>query len=116
MKVLVTGSHGLVGSQLVSFLTSLGNEVVRLGRGKAAGGQILWDPAAGKVDKKALEGFDAVVHLAGDNIASGRWTPEKKRSIRESRIQGTKLLSETLASLDTTAESADIGLSNRLLR
>lgn len=99
MKVLITGSHGLVGSQLVSFLTSQGHKVVRLGRGEAEAGQVRWDPAAGKIDKEALEGFDAVVHLAGDNIASGRWTPEKKRSIRDSRIQGTKLLSETLASL-----------------
>jgi uncharacterized protein (TIGR01777 family) len=99
MKVLVTGSHGLVGSQLISLLTSQGHQVVRLGRGEARDGQVFWDPAAGQIDKKALEGFDAVVHLAGDNIASGRWTKEKKRSIRESRIQGTKLLSETLASL-----------------
>lgn len=99
MKVLITGSHGLVGSQLISFLTSQGHEVVRLGRNKSAYGQVLWDPAAGHIDKKALEGFDAVVHLAGDNIASGRWTRKKKRSIRESRIQGTTLLSETLASL-----------------
>lgn len=99
MKVLITGSHGLVGSRLTSFLTSQGHEVVRLGRSKAADGQVLWDPAAGKINDRALEGFDAVVHLAGDNIASGRWTKEKKRSIRDSRIQGTKLLSETLASL-----------------
>lgn len=99
MKVLITGSHGLVGSQLMSFLTSQGHEVLRMGRSKSADCQVLWDPAAGQIDKKALEGFDAVVHLAGDNIASGRWTPEKKRSIRESRIEGTTLLSGTLASL-----------------
>jgi uncharacterized protein len=99
MKVLVTGSHGLVGSQLISFLTSQGHQVVRLARSKTSNDQILWDPDRGQIDRNSLEGFDAVVHLAGDNIASGRWTAKKKVSIRASRIEGTKLLSETLAAL-----------------
>jgi hypothetical protein len=89
----------MVGSQLISSLTSQGHQVVRLARSRASTDEILWDPDRGQIDCSSLEGFDGVVHLAGDNIASGRWTQEKKKRIRESRIKGTKLLSETLASL-----------------
>jgi len=60
----------------------------------------LWDPERGEIDAAALEGLDAVVHLAGENIASGRWTAEKRRRIRESRVAGTKLLVRALAGLD----------------
>lgn len=91
MRVLITGSTGLVGSQLVPFLTTGGHDVVRLRRGE------VWDPERGNVDTAALEGFDAVVHLAGENIASGRWTEDKKQRIRSSRVTGTRLLSEALA-------------------
>ena len=101
MKVLITGSNGLVGSHLISFLTSQGHQVTTMTRKITSANQILWDPETGQVDKGRLEGFDAVVHLAGENIASGRWSREKKASIRTSRVQGTKLLSETLASLAT---------------
>jgi uncharacterized protein (TIGR01777 family) len=99
MQVLVTGSHGLVGSQLVALLTSQGHQVVRLVRKQSQPGEISWNPERGELDKAQLEGFDAVVHLAGDNIASGRWTAEKKARIRESRVGGTTLLCHTLASL-----------------
>jgi uncharacterized protein (TIGR01777 family) len=99
MKVLVTGSHGLVGSQLVQSLSSNGHQVVRLVRANPSEDQIVWDPRHGQIDKERLEGFDAVVHLAGENIASGRWTSAKKSSIRASRVEGTKLLCKALSYL-----------------
>jgi len=82
-------------------LSSEGHEVLRLVRqARAAATEIEWHPEKGVIDKERLEErFDAVVHLAGENIAAGRWTDEKKHAIRESRVKGTALLSETLASL-----------------
>jgi uncharacterized protein len=101
MKILVSGSHGLVGKALIKSLTGDGHEVVRLVRERRTPGStdIEWHPSHGTIDAQQLEGFDAVVHLAGESIASGRWSDEKKRRIRESRIQGTQLLSKSLAQL-----------------
>ena len=101
MKILVSGSAGLVGSALVPSLAGDGFEVVRLVRARtaAAPGTIAWDPEGGWIDPGALEGFDGVVHLAGDNIASGRWSRAKKERIRRSRVEGTRLLSEALSRL-----------------
>ena len=101
MKILVSGSTGLIGSALVPFLTSGGHSVVRLIRTETRPGQaaVYWDPAAGKIDSSALEGLDAVVHLAGENIAARRWTPAQKARIRDSRVQGTRLLAQSLARL-----------------
>jgi uncharacterized protein len=98
MNVLVSGSRGLIGSALVARLRSRGDTVTPLVRSTTPGGleRVGWDPAAGKIESERLEGFDAVVHLAGENI-SGRWTPAKKRKILESRIWGTRLLFEALA-------------------
>ena len=93
MKILVSGSHGLVGKALLRSLTSDGHDVVRLERG------VQWHTDRGEMDANQLEGFDAVVHLAGESIASGRWTDEKKRAIRDSRVNGTALLSTTLSQL-----------------
>ena len=96
----MSGSHGLVGKALISSLSSDGHEVVRLVRREPSGrGEVEWHPNEGRIDASALEGVDAVVHLAGESIASGRWTGEKKRAIRDSRVKGTELLSEALARL-----------------
>ncbi len=100
MKVLVSGSNGLIGSALVPFLTTGGHTVTRLVRGAGDGG-VRWDPAAGEIDSAKLGGYDAVVHLAGESIASGRWSEEKKKRILDSRVRGTGLLARALADLDT---------------
>lgn len=101
MKIVVSGSHGLVGKALLKSLTDDGHEVFRLVRHEPIFGdpEIWWDPSEGRIDAEHLEGHDVVVHLAGESIASGRWTGEKKREILESRVKGTLLLSESLARL-----------------
>src|SRR5262249_25943966 len=100
MKVAVTGSSGLIGSTLVPGLEGAGHDVLRLVRRPARGaGEIGWDPAAGTIDLAALAGVDALVHLAGANIGT-RWTEAKKRVIRTSRTEGTRLVAETAAALD----------------
>jgi len=95
MKIAVTGSSGLVGSALKPFLTGAGHQVFPIRRPAD------WDPENGTINGLALEGMDAVVHLAGENIAAGRWTAARKARIRDSRVKGTKLLSESLLKLKT---------------
>lgn len=101
MKILISGSHGLIGSALIQLLTAEGHEVIRLVRHQPTSGasEIEWHPNKGVIDSEQLEGLDAVVHLAGEGIASGRWTGEKKRAILESRVKGTGLLARSLAKL-----------------
>lgn len=101
MQVLVTGASGLIGSALVPFLTTGGHHVTRLVRSQPRPGsmEVRWDPAAGKLEPAALEGVDAVVHLAGENIAAGRWTAVRKAAIRDSRVRGTQTLCDALARL-----------------
>ncbi len=100
MKVAITGASGLVGSALVPFLTAGGHEVVRLvRRAPTTKNEARWNPDAGTIDAAALEGVDAVVHLAGENIAEGRWTADRKTRLRTSRVASTRLLTETLAGL-----------------
>jgi len=100
LRVAITGASGLVGHQLAAFLTAGGHEVLRFARGrKARAGEVAWNPAIGRIDHEALEGLDAVVHLAGANIADGRWTDARKAEILGSRLTGTKLLSEAIAVL-----------------
>jgi uncharacterized protein (TIGR01777 family) len=100
LNILVTGSTGLIGTELVSLLKKNNHHVLRMVRKTPAGSdEVQWDPASGIPDKTSIEGLDAVVHLAGENIAAGRWTTEQKRRIRESRIQGTRLLAQSLAYL-----------------
>jgi hypothetical protein len=97
--VAVSGASGLLGSALLPALRAAGWIPRPLVRRAAAADEVQWDPAVGTLDLKALEGVTAAVHLAGESIAAGRWTAEAKRRIRESRIQGTRLLAESLARL-----------------
>lgn len=101
MNIAVTGASGLVGSALVPFLTSEGHRVLRLVRSvlHAQPEEVQWDPDRGIREPALLEGLDAVVHLAGANIAERRWTPEQKRLIRKSRVAGTRNLTEALLRL-----------------
>jgi uncharacterized protein (TIGR01777 family) len=98
MNVLISGASGLVGSSLVPFLTAGGHRMRRLGRSRRRGADHVWDPASGTIDTDALDGVDAIVHLAGENIGS-RWTSAKKQEIRDSRVQSTRLLAERLAEM-----------------
>lgn len=98
MNVLISGASGLMGSALSARLRAQGHIVTGLSRSPDAG-EIGWDPQAGRLDPAEMEGFDAVVHLAGESIASGRWTSTKKAKILDSRVRGTTLLAETLAKL-----------------
>lgn len=101
MKILVTGASGLIGTALIPALKNEGHIVLQLVRQKeqANDTKIFWNPEAQGIDAAALEGVEAVVHLAGENIAEGSWTAEKKKRIRESRVKGTTFISETLAGL-----------------
>lgn len=102
MRTVVSGATGLIGSALLPRLVALGHEVVQLVRRtpRLGEGALAWDPDAGTIDRSGLEATapDVVVHLAGENVF-GRWTDAKKRRIRESRVNGTRVVSEALAGL-----------------
>jgi uncharacterized protein len=100
MNVLISGATGLIGSSLSQELESGGHRITRLTRSPEGPNDIRWDPDADIIDG-SLEGHDAVVHLAGESIAEGRWTPSKKERIMESRKRGTRLLAESIAALPT---------------
>ena len=101
MKILISGSGGFVGRALTASLEDGGRETVALVRPASASSDgVRWNPDAGTIDAAALEGFDAVAHLAGENIADRRWTDERKARIRDSRVRGTALLADALAGLD----------------
>ena len=106
MEIVVSGASGFIGSRLVPALERRGHRVVRLTRGDTGGGDsIVWDPAAGQLDAASLEGTDAVVHLAGENIAARRWNPSQKERIRHSRVAGTRALCEALAGAPSVPET-----------
>jgi uncharacterized protein (TIGR01777 family) len=106
MNILVTGASGLVGSSLIPFLARHTHQVIRLVRSRPKTGaqEIFWDPEGGKLDTTLLEGFGAVVHLAGENLAAGRWTERRKQRILESRVAGTRLLARALTDLKRPPE------------
>jgi uncharacterized protein (TIGR01777 family) len=98
MKVAVSGMTGFVGIAVTGALLKAGHEPIPLVRaGGAPGRGIRWDPDAGTVDAEAFSSVDAVLHLAGENIAAGRWTAARKESIRDSRVRGTALLADAVA-------------------
>lgn len=100
-RILVSGSTGLVGSALIPFLREKGWSVVRLVRTpvKNHSEEIFWDPVKKEIEFDRLEGFDAVVHLAGESVVGGRWTKAKKERIRSSRVEGSRFLCQALMGL-----------------
>jgi uncharacterized protein (TIGR01777 family) len=101
MRVVVTGATGLIGGALAASLAAAGHRVDRVSRRPAAPGStdIQWDPEHDRLDATRLRGAEAVVHLAGENIAARRWTPAHKARVRESRVRSTRLLAEAVARL-----------------
>jgi len=101
VKAAITGASGLIGAAVTASLEADGHDVVRLVRRAADGPhEAEWDPLEGAVDLAALEGVDAVVHLAGAGVGDRRWTASYKRQIRDSRVLGTQTLARALARLD----------------
>ena len=100
--VAVSGASGLLGSVLVPELERRGHRVLRLVRREPRPGadELAWSPERGLLQPHRLAGVEAIVHLAGENIAAGRWTAGRKRAIRESRVEGTRLLVRSLAGLE----------------
>lgn len=99
MKVAIAGASGLVGSALIPVLKSMGAQITRMVRSKPKSDELEWHPNEAEMSPGSLDGFDTIINLAGENIAGGRWTDDQKRKIRESRINGTRLLSEAIAKL-----------------
>jgi uncharacterized protein (TIGR01777 family) len=102
MKIAITGASGLIGTALVPHLRSNGHEVLRLVRRPAAApDEVTWDPTAGTVDLEALEGIDAVIHLAGAGVGDHRWSDDYKREILDSRVDGTETIVRAITSLQS---------------
>lgn len=100
MRVVVSGASGLIGSALCASLTGDGHEVVKLVRRGAGAGEVQWDPKHSQLSVGALEGTDAVIHLAGAGIGDHRWTDAYKAEIRDSRVLSTELLAKAIAGCD----------------
>ncbi len=99
MKVAVTGSHGLIGSALVHALRSDGHEVRPIVRQQPGPGEVAWDVRSGEIDVTALNGVDALVHLAGAGVGDHRWSASYRQRILESRTRGTEQLALAVAQL-----------------
>ncbi|MCH2436042.1 MAG: TIGR01777 family oxidoreductase, partial [Candidatus Poseidoniaceae archaeon] len=104
-RILISGASGLIGSQLIPFLDTGGQEVIQLVRRKPSNeNQRFWDPSKGELDPTLFEGIDAVIHLGGVGIGDKRWSKKRKQAIVESREKSVSLLSETMASLEKKPE------------
>lgn len=104
MRIAITGATGLVGNALTRYLAERGDTVLSVVRRaveppRSPEHEILWNPAEGRIDAARLAGVDAIVNLAGENIAAGRWTEARKRSIRESRVSSASLIARTAAAV-----------------
>ena len=99
MRVLISGASGLIGSALTTSLQSDSHQVIPLVRSNPKGNELIWDPYAGKLDTITLSGLDAVIHLAGRSIASGRWSKSAKNEILASRTIPTSFLADQMAKL-----------------
>ncbi len=106
MKILIAGSSGLIGTALVERLKQERHEVSRLvRRSPVSSDEIQWDPDAGAIDEARMEETKAVIHLGGASIAGRRWNDAYKQEIRDSRVNSTRLLSETLARMPQKPEA-----------
>jgi|TARA_B110001454_G_C12710488_1_gene430512 uncharacterized protein (TIGR01777 family) len=105
-RILVAGSSGMIGTQLVAFLDTGGHEVWKLVRRQAKEGanEISWNPDKGHLDSSIIEGFDVIIHLGGVGIGDKRWSKRRKQAIRDTRVNSTTLLSKTIASLENKPE------------
>jgi len=100
LRIAISGASGLIGSALAGLMANEGHEIRRLVRRPAVDEtEVSWAPESGEVEAERLEGLDAVVHLAGESIASGRWSASRKERIRASRVGATRLLCDALARL-----------------
>lgn len=100
LKILISGSTGMLGTALIPLLTTGGHRVVRLLRHPRPGEDaVFWSPAEKKLDPAALENFDAFIHLSGEYIADGHWSKEKKQRVWDSRVETTKLLVQAIRQL-----------------
>jgi uncharacterized protein (TIGR01777 family) len=99
MRVVISGSSGLIGRSVAAALRARGDDVTSLVRRPAAAGEARWDPGAGSMEAGVLEGAGAVVNLAGAGIGDKRWTPARRREIESSRVEGTALLARTMAEI-----------------
>src|SRR5438477_1934095 len=100
MRILISGASGFLGAALVPHLEARGHAVVRLvRRAPASPLEIAWDPARGGLQASDIEGFDALINLSGEGVAAGRWNKARKQRLWNSRIESTRLLSESIARL-----------------
>lgn len=102
--IAISGASGFLGSALVHALRARGDRVLALVRPGSAAPGIRWDPGRAEIDAAALVGVDAVVHLAGENVAAGRWSDAQKQRIEQSRVDGTTVLARALAGLEKRPE------------
>lgn len=101
LRVAISGASGLIGRALAALLSTGGHDVLRLVRREPREpSEIAWRPEDGTIDRSRLEGLDALVHLAGENVAAGRWTEARRRSIRSSRVEATERLVASLGTLE----------------